>query len=543
MMDQLIKIKDKILAFWNKYTTKQKTIIICVALAIFFAIVLLTYLLTRPVYTHLATFSDASLANTLSEALDGEGIDYNMQTDEAGTTSFEVEQSAYSKAVLAMGSNGIVDKEMTWEDALTSDMSASSLEKQTKITLALQSSIKENLINFENVEDATVIIDRKEDNNTILSENEETAVSVTLKLTSGKSLESETATAMAFYLTNAVGNKTTDNVVIVDTLGNLLYGAKTDNTLGGTISGTEDYKAKLQKTFAERTEKMLLKAGYDEVEVSEPAIKFNMDKITELITTYSVAEGQDQGYYSSSYEYSSTGSSGSGGVPGTDSNSEETDYMLKSGGNSNSETILNKYNYLPNEDVQNIEREVGAVVPDESSIGVVLTTYKKISQASLEESGALENISFEDYVDQNSAKTKIDVPEDILPLVAAATGISESNISIVAYEKPVFEANDEGSFGDKVTNYLMIILAVLIAALLIFVIIRGTSPVEVTELEPELSVEDLLSTTVTPIEEEVIEDIELGEKSKVKDAIESIVDDNPEAVALLLRNWINEDWG
>ena len=51
MMDQLIAIKDKLLAFWNKYTTKQKTIIICVVLAVFFAIVILSYVLTRPVYT------------------------------------------------------------------------------------------------------------------------------------------------------------------------------------------------------------------------------------------------------------------------------------------------------------------------------------------------------------------------------------------------------------------------------------------------------------------------------------------------------------
>ena len=71
MMDQLIAIKDKIVAFWNKYTTRQKTIIICVVLAVFFALVLLSYFLTRPVYTHLATFSDAGLANTLSEALEG----------------------------------------------------------------------------------------------------------------------------------------------------------------------------------------------------------------------------------------------------------------------------------------------------------------------------------------------------------------------------------------------------------------------------------------------------------------------------------------
>lgn len=542
MMDQLIAIKDKIVAFWNKYTTRQKTVIICVVLAVFFALVLLSYFLTRPVYTHLATFSDAGLASTLSEALDGKNIKYKMDTDASGTTSFEVEQSDYSEAVLAMGANGIVDKEMTWETALESDMTTSSLEKHTKITLALQSSIKENLLNFAGVQDATVIVDRPEDDKTFISATKEASVSVTLRLAEGKEMERETATAMAYYLTNAVGNKTTDNIVIVDTAGNLLYGAKTDNTLGGTVSGIDDYKSKLQQTFAERTRKMLLKAGYDDAEVSSMAIKFNMDQVEELITTYSVGEGQDQGYYSSSYEYSSNGQSRSGGPPGTDSNAEDTDYMLQGNGTTNSETILNKYNYLPNEDVQNIKREVGAVVPEESSIGIILTRYRKVSEEALEEQGALNDISFDEYIEQNSQVTTLEVPEDLLPLVAAATGIAENRISIRIQEKPVFEAKeDTGLLSGGFTNYLMIILAVLIGALLIFVIIRGTSPVEVTELEPELSVEDLLATTKE--DEKGLEEIEMGEKSETRTMIEKFVDENPEAVAMLLRNWINEDWG
>lgn len=542
MMDQLIAIKDKIVAFWNKYTTRQKTVIICVVLAVFFALVLLSYFLTRPVYTHLATFSDAGLASTLSEALDGKNIKYKMDTDASGTTSFEVEQSDYSEAVLAMGANGIVDKEMTWETALESDMTTSSLEKHTKITLALQSSIKENLLNFAGVQDATVIVDRPEDDKTFISATKEASVSVTLRLAEGKEMERETATAMAYYLTNAVGNKTTDNIVIVDTAGNLLYGAKTDNTLGGTVSGIDDYKSKLQQTFAERTRKMLLKAGYDDAEVSSMAIKFNMDQVEELITTYSVGEGQDQGYYSSSYEYSSNGQSGSGGAPGTDSNAEDTDYMLQGNGTTNSETILNKYNYLPNEDVQNIKREVGAVVPEESSIGIILTRYRKVSEEALEKQGALNDISFDEYIEQNSQVNTLEVPEDLLPLVAAATGIAENRISIRIQEKPVFEAKeDTGLLSGGFTNYLMIILAVLIGALLIFVIIRGTSPVEVTELEPELSVEDLLATTKE--DEKGLEEIEMGEKSETRTMIEKFVDENPEAVAMLLRNWINEDWG
>ena len=75
MMDRLIAIKDKFLAFWDKYTTKQKTLIISVVLAIFFAIVLLGYFLTRPVYTELVKLS-GDTASTFDSAMGSGGIDY-----------------------------------------------------------------------------------------------------------------------------------------------------------------------------------------------------------------------------------------------------------------------------------------------------------------------------------------------------------------------------------------------------------------------------------------------------------------------------------
>lgn len=131
--------------------------------------------------------------------------------------------------------------------------------------------------------------------------------------------------------------------------------------------------------------------------------------------------------------------------------------------------------------------------------------------------------------------------EAIKARLAAATGIATNNIVIQAQQKPLYEAAEEGSFSDNISNYLMVLLTILIAGLLIFVIVRGTSPVEVTEMEPELSVEDLLATTQE--NEQNLEEIELGEKSETRVMIEKFVDENPEAVALLLRNWINEDWG
>ncbi len=51
--------------------------------------------------------------------------------------------------------------------------------------------------------------------------------------------------------------------------------------------------------------------------------------------------------------------------------------------------------------------------------------------------------------------------------------------------------------------------------------------------------ENLLQSTP----ESELEDIEVESKSETRKLIERFVDENPEAVANLLRNWLNEDWG
>ncbi|MBQ4463261.1 MAG: hypothetical protein II915_02475 [Eubacterium sp.] len=543
MMDRLVAIRDKLLAFWNRYTTKQKTIIICVALAILFAIVLLAYFLTRPVYVDLVTLN-ADAASEFREQLDAAGVDYEDEAISTDRVRFRVEQGQYSDAVVVMGANQITDSEgMSWEDALQEDMTTTSQVRSAKIDLALQSSIRTGLLTFDGVEDATVYLSRQEDDMTVFAEKAEAYVSASLKLAKGYEMDQNVAMGIAYYIANAVGNKTTDNIIITDTTGNLLYGSKEDNTLGGSVTGVNDYREKLQNTFAKNVETMLRKAGWDDVEIGKSAIKFRMDKIEELVKTYTANEGMEQGLYSHSYNYKSTGQSGTGGIPGTDSNGDLTDYPIVGTGSTNTETTLDKYDYLPNETVRNIEYEVGAVVPEESSIGIILTHYNILHEETLQEQGMLDEISFDEYVEQNSAATQIELPnrDELIELVSAATGIATGNIDIMAYDQPVYEAAETGSFFDNITNYLMVILTVLIAILLIFVIIRGTSPVEVTETEPELSVEDLLESTRD--DHEALDEIELEDKSETRIMIEKFVDENPEAVALLLRNWINEDWG
>ena len=87
---------------------------------------------------------------------------------------------------------------------------------------------------------------------------------------------------------------------------------------------------------------------------------------------------------------------------------------------------------------------------------------------------------------------------------------------------------------------LQIALAVLIFALLGFVVFRSTRKQNEEEEEPELSVDALLQSTADASED--MEDIGYSEKSETRLLIEKFVDENPDAAALLLRNWLNEDW-
>ena len=93
--------------------------------------------------------------------------------------------------------------------------------------------------------------------------------------------------------------------------------------------------------------------------------------------------------------------------------------------------------------------------------------------------------------------------------------------------------------GIDLMNILQIVIAVLILAMLGFVVFRSLRVEREEEVAEEISVEDLLEEQ----EQENLEDIGFSEKSETRILIEKFVDENPEAVASLLRNWLNEDWG
>ena len=129
-----------------------------------------------------------------------------------------------------------------------------------------------------------------------------------------------------------------------------------------------------------------------------------------------------------------------------------------------------------------------------------------------------------------------DVDQDLVTSVQNATGISQ--ISFLVYEQPEFV--DKASGVRSLSDILQIAITVLIFALLGFVVFKSTRSSEEEPKEEELSVDSLLEQTAE--NNEPLEDIGYNEKTETRLLIEKFVDENPEAAAQLLRNWLNEDW-
>ena len=507
MKERVQEIPAKLVEFWNRYSSRQKTIIIAVICVVLVLIGVMTYLISRPTWSRFQQFGNLEDASSMVKALDDEGIANKSSKD--GLTLY-VHDEDMTKAFYCMSDNNLTDKGYTWDKAFDNSISTTESEKSQKRVLALQSELKASMVQYS-----------------VNEKNE-------------KQLTSDVAQNLAYWLANAVGTDV-DHVIINDYNGKCLYNGFTSDGLGGDLTGgSTEYCERLRNTIASNLVDLLVRCGYDDVQVGTQGIQFNMDKIERLTKTYSVADGRDYGYPTNYIHSKNEGSSGTvSGIPGTDSNdNDETDYVINDGNsNSSSQEYEKLTGLLTDETIENIKQEKPAIELDKSSLGIVVTRYIVYDEAQLEKDGTLDNMTFDEFMAQNNTTNTFTVPNSEIQLLASASGVAANSITVVGYEVPKFV--QKTSKGHSISDYLMIILAVLIIALLIFVVVRGTAPVAVTDEEPELSVEQLLATTK---ENQSLEDIEFSDKSETRKMIEKFVDENPEAVAQLLRNWISDDW-
>lgn len=538
MPDRIRELLNSIAEWWKKFTKKQQMIMISSLLVVLVAVGILSFALTRPKMAIIKICENASEASTVQTLLTDAGIYHEISSD--GMT-FTIREKDSSAANILLGSNAIRTEDEALKEILSGSLSTTEADKAKLYKEYEEKRMARDLETLANVDKATVTLDIPQEDGTLIASEKESFAEVFLTLNG--EMSEEQALGLARMIATGLGNKTTDNISIMDSNLNLLYSGGMGElaTASGMTASQLSYQQKFENKVKGDIKSVLLGTGqYQGVEVGIN-LPLNFGKKTTNRKEYDIADGRDQGFLDRDQTYDESTTSGNAGVPGTDANGEDGNYMLQDDERTEQNISDSSREYLVNETLTSEEEGMGNILYENASVGVTLKTYVKYDEDALRRDGTLDDTTFEEYRAQIEGQgvQRQNVDAEVIDVIAKATGIDAERISVIAYQEPLFIPSS-GS-GRTFSDYLEILLAVLIFALLGFVVFMSTRKEKAPELEPELSVETLLQTTKEN-EEDNLEDIGFKEKSEARVLIEKFVEEKPEAVASLLRNWLNEDW-
>jgi len=533
MQERLKELPKKFLEYWNKWTSKQKTIIISAIAVVIVMIAVFVMVLGRTKYVEMGTFDDTKTASQVVTMLRESAIETKLGAD---NLTVMVDEEKYTDAVMTVAvSDMVTDGKFTLEDLFDTDLTTTNGERLHRNFILQESKIEKHIENyFEGIDDVTISYIAKDTSNSILTQNKSIPISV--QLVTNEYFDEDQAYAIATAVAAGFGNYNTDDVKVTNNKGKVLYnGALEEDEDELDLSDRMALEEFVRNGYIDAVTGLFLRNFFTEVTVA-PYLDVNYDNTKEMITEYFPLEGENHGVLIEEHETSSEGENGLGDIPGTDSNDEIDYFVTDTTGGAYETSTMDRY-YESSYSIKEIVYDTGTVNAKNSSISISATHTIARTEEELEMLGLLDDMTYEEYILLNEEPIRTEVPDEFYSLVSKATGIPEENIEIITYDVFNYIAREE--VARDWTFYLQILLAVILIAFLLFVVFRGMAPVEVTELEPELSVEQLLATTK---ENQSLEDVEFSEQSETRKMIEKFFEENPEAVAQLLRNWLNEDW-
>ena len=537
MADRFKELWQKILDWWNKFTAKQKTLVVGAGTVVLLTLIILLSALNQPQYVLLASANSTKEASEIKELLDSNAVNYKMSDD---GLDFKVLKKDRANANLLLGANDIQSYAYSIDNVTNGSFSTTESDKQKKYVVYLEKQLESDFIqNFSAIEVAHVKLHIPDNDGTLIGNKEESSASIMLEIAEGAEFTEDNAAFLAKAVAKALGNSDTQGIVIMDSASNLLFSGDEDTTVTGLASTQLSLKSKAEQIVKNEVKKVLLGTKlYDAVEV---ASNLDMDFSHEEVVQhdYTPAEDQTQGVLSHEDIYTAENVNGISGIPGTDTNADdETTYVTQDNNNSSSNINEESRDYLPNEKITTTTNQPGAVKYASSSISVTAINYIVMNEEDYNSTDH-ENLSWEDFKAQHVNPTTEGADDNIINIVSGATGIPAEKVAMVVSTEYMFF--DKTGSSVTLSDILQIALIIVILGLLAFIIIRSmwtTKKAEEVEEPEPLSVESLLESQP----EEFLEDIEMDTGSETKRLIEKFVDENPEAAATLLRNWLNEDY-
>jgi len=543
---------------WKELTKSQKIKVSAIAGVVLVALILTLVLTLRTNWEPAITTADGASAITIANVLNDEGI--RTRTDSTQGVVYVPARDVDRAWLTAQTSPTLHAPGFNFERAIeTSGMGVTRGMEHNMIIRARETEITQALMSFSAITGAVVLVNQP-NTSMILAPTVPATASVQLE---GTNLTPEMGQTAALITSRSVAGLTVDNVTVTDiTSMHVLFnnGEMQGRHVGGgsTIQATNV----AINHMAENNTRNVLGGMFPRLDISATAVVDWTEIFRETWNFINPVEGAE-GYYAHRGLLSEesfqdiaafTRDRGLGVEPGVMPNDfpggplfadDFGDSILEMFDNS----AVRRFVY---DTIHTIETsEPGRLVADESRIAIVAHRESHFYRERMITMEQLDDTQMAWYLFQEEMGTEpfLDTTLDeaeyefLISLVQNATGFE--NVTLGVFVTNVFH-DIEPPAPLPITTIVLLALIIVFIALLAFGLIRRTQPVPIEDIEPELSVEDLLvsSQLVDAQEAEMarLEAIKHSQDSQVKEQIDKFVEEKPEAVAQLLRNWINDDW-
>ncbi len=502
------KMKTQLNEYWDGLDKNKKIKIGVISLSIIIGIIILIIIVSKPKYEVL--YENLSLKDTanVTKKLDEMNVKWKTGDDE---TTILVPKDMKNKIKLELASYGLPKEGYGFVDAFNdSSWTMTDYEKKERFKYALQNELASTISDIDGIESAEVYIEDKKDDEFVLKDEDEgkTTASVLIVKSGNKSIPEETVNAIRNLVAGSI-SMDPEKVSIVDDSGKLLTenGEEDAFELADRYSIKQNLELKIDDSLKNFLENVF---GPDNVDV-RASVKVNFDSEKTNIVEFSPPiEGSDEGLVRSMEEVEENMVGGStGDVPGQETNPIEDEVMPD-----DQTSRYNKASNVINNELNEINREIRKAPGDIESITVaVLVNRDAIIDGELTEERA----------------------NEIEELVYAATGLDTEQV-FVSSDSFAAMSDEEEAEGKGSTLIWIIVASIVAAAIIGFIVYRRKKEKE--ELKEEM---DTTALEYENAKAEDIEELDLDdEKSEMKNQIEKSIEKNPDAVAQLLRTWLNE---
>lgn len=511
MSDFLEQIKNQMNEYFKKIEKKQKITILVSTIFTVIALTGIIYYFTRPEYIELYRNLEPQQTGEILETLE----ENNIQAKVGQTSgSILVSKNDEKKAQIVVATQDLPTTRFSFDDAFSGNsFMMTSEERSQRYVYALQNHLSSIIEELNGVKKASVTLVVPENSSFVMNDNQsQSKASVMLDLTSNTILNENAINGISILVSNAVEGLVPENVTIHGNDGRVLnQNLEEDSLIFNTNSNMalqQSVKQDLEKSITDFLSSVY---GYGNVSVMAN-VKLNFDsEVTEIREFTPPVEGETTGIPRSLQELEKTLPEGiQGGIPGTDTNAEDIPQNVEGDENHTTYSEVSRtINYEINELHKRIVEAQGQV--EDVTVAVFL------NKSSLEQ---------EDLNEEEK--------EELVNIISAAAGLDTKVVQVGVQEfNNIAGGTDYTSTDSQSTRFPLWVLGILIAAILgaTYFVLRRKKKLEETEnLEDEM---------IIP---ESVEEINLDSSgSQTKQQIEKLASKNPEGVAQLLKNWLNED--